>query len=88
MRLDECILSFTEWHRPWRFEKAVLSVAGPLERERFRRVWAEATDASHWAGPDLESCGAAARARLREAFPELSEAALGAVVGAGAYQWK
>ncbi len=87
--LEEAILSFRDWERPWSFLPQVNGWLGTAaSRTSFGYLWSEATAARHWNNPGLGQAGMAVEQTLRERYPSLSQDAVAAVVRAASYQWR
>jgi hypothetical protein len=88
MSINEAILSFTNWDRPWEFEDAVRSLLNENDMILFDAAWAAALDERNWRDSDLVRCGEIAHARVRDTFPMLHEEAIDGIVRGASYQWK
>ena len=86
---EEAILQFSDWDRPWLFLPQVQArVTHEAGRQCFGYLWFEATATRHWLETDLVQVGQAVEQILHKRYPNLSPAALAAVIRAAAYQWR
>lgn len=89
-KLNEIILAYEAWNRPWDFEESIAECEqlSPQELALFADIWGEATDGRHWKQPHLSDGCVAAENALRERFPALNREATARVVKAASYVWK
>lgn len=88
--LNDIIVSYPTWERPWGFDQWVIDAIGTNEADRtlFEAARSEAGHARHWTEGDLAQCARRAEMAVRARFPELSDDAARAIVNAAAYQWR
>ncbi len=89
-RVNEILGSFHEWERPWEYIHKVLATPGipNSEMQLIKDIWAEATDAEHWAGPGPKASHELVRQKLGSTYPSLDGHAVDSVIRAASYDWK
>jgi len=90
MNLTDAIDSFNDWSAPWTFEESVREKLAPDSEEAkiFEALVAEASRFDHWNVSDLALGCKVAHAETKEAFPEVEDRVIAAVVRAASYDWK
>ena len=86
--VSDAIERFDAWTRPWTFAEVVSQNVSRDDRPRFAAAWLKVCRARYWRTADFAAGGALARAAVAEAHPELSVAAVDALVNAAAYLWR
>ncbi|WP_293915362.1 MULTISPECIES: hypothetical protein [unclassified Sphingobacterium] len=87
--LEDKILSFNDWSKPWTFHAFVLMDKALREDEvnLFNKIWTEAGDGELWKNQDLVSGCKASQTYIKKHY-NLADKAVANIVIALSYEWK
>lgn len=87
--LEDKILSFDNWTRPWTFHEFISSdkTLTPQELKLFNEIWTRAGRFELWNNSDLVLCTKVSQAFILEEY-NIADKATAIIVRALSYQWK
>ena len=90
IRVNDVLVDFHEWGRPWEYIHTVLAHQGLQidEIQLINELWAEAIDAKYWVQPSFQTSDELIRQKLGITYSWLSRGAIDSLIRGASYVWR